>query len=102
MLAEDCKQELSEATRSLETAKQELSTVQDRKDALQGEAERLKALNNQTADKIREANEAIKKYSPILLNLQNQLNEAKSELSVVETAIKEKRQRGQRSSAWTA
>lgn len=94
VLAEDCKQELSEATRSLETAKQELSTVQDRKDALQGEAERLKALNNQTADKIREANEAIKKYSSILLNLQNQLNEAKSELSVVETAIKEKRAEG--------
>lgn len=94
VLAEDCKQELSEATRSLETAKQELSTVQDRKDALQGEAERLKALNNQTADKIREANEAIKKYSSILLNLQNQLNEAKSELSVVETAIKEKKAEG--------
>ena len=94
VLAEDCKQELSEATRSLETAKQELSTVQDRKDALQGEAERLKALNNQTADKIREANEAIKKYSSILLNLQNQLSEAKSELSVVETAIKEKKAEG--------
>lgn len=94
VLAEDCKQELSEATRSLETAKQELSTVQDIKDALQGEAERLKALNNQTADKIREANEAIKKYSSILLNLQNQLNEAKSELSVVETAIKEKKAEG--------
>ena len=94
IIAEDCKQELSEATRSLETAKQELSTVQDRKDALQGEAERLKALNNQTADKIREANEAIKKYSSILLNLQNQLNEAKSELSVVETAIKEKKAEG--------
>lgn len=94
VLAEDCKQELSEATRSLETAKQELSTVQDRKDALQGEAERLKTLNNQTADKIREANEAIKKYSSILLNLQNQLNEAKSELSVVETAIKEKKAEG--------
>lgn len=94
VLAEDCKQELSEATRSLETAKQELSTVQDRKDALQGEAERLKALNNQTADKIREANEAIKKYSSILLNLQNQLNEAKSELSAVETAIKEKKAEG--------
>lgn len=94
VLAEDCKQELSEATRSLETVKQELSTVQDRKDALQGEAERLKALNNQTADKIREANEAIKKYSSILLNLQNQLNEAKSELSVVETAIKEKKAEG--------
>ncbi|PBG44777.1 hypothetical protein BGU93_18915 [Clostridioides difficile] len=32
VLAEDCKQELSEATRSLETVKQELSTMQDRKD----------------------------------------------------------------------
>lgn len=94
VLAEDCKQELSEATRSLETVKQELSTMQYRKDALQGEAERLKALNNQTADKIREANEAIKKYSSTLLNLQNQLNEAKSELSVVETAIKEKKTEG--------
>lgn len=94
VLAEDYKQELSEATRSLETVKQELSTMQGRKDALQGEAERLKALNNQTADKIREANEAIKKYSSTLLNLQNQLNEAKSELSVVETAIKEKKAEG--------
>lgn len=94
VLAEDYKQELSEATRSLETVKQELSTMQDRKDALQGEVERLKALNNQTADKIREANEAIKKYSSTLLNLQNQLNEAKSELSVVETAIKEKKAEG--------
>lgn len=94
VLAEDYKQELSEATRSLETVKQELSTMQYRKDALQGEAERLKALNNQTADKIREANEAIKKYSSTLLNLQNQLNEAKSELSAVETAIKEKKAEG--------
>lgn len=100
VLAEDCKQELSEATRSLETVKQELSTVQDRKDALQGEAERLKALNNQTADKIREANEAIKKYSSILLNLQNQLNEAKSELSVVETAVKEKKTEGAEKFGW--
>lgn len=100
VLAEDCKQELSEATRSLETVKQELSTVQDRKDALQGEAERLKALNNQTADKVREANEAIKKYSSILLNLQNQLNEAKSELSVVETAIKEKKTEGAEKFGW--
>lgn len=100
VLAEDCKQELSEATRSLETVKQELSTVQDRKDALQGEAERLKALNNQTADKVREANEAIKKYSSILLNLQNQLNEAKSELSVVETAIKEKKTEGAEKFSW--
>lgn len=100
VLAEDCKQELSEATRSLETVKQELSTVQDRKDALQGEAERLKALNNQTADKVREANEAIKKYSSILLNLQNQLNEAKSELSVVETAIKEKKTEGAGKFGW--
>lgn len=41
VLAEDCKQELSEATRSLETVKQELSTMQDRKDTLQGEIEGL-------------------------------------------------------------
>lgn len=100
VLAEDCKQELSEATRSLETVKQELSTTQDRKDALQGEAERLKALNNQTADKIREATETIKKYSSILLDLQNQLNEAKSELSVVETAVKEKKAEGAEKFGW--
>lgn len=100
VLAEDCKQELSEATRSLETVKQELSTTQDRKDALQGEAERLKALNNQTADKIREATEAIKKYSSILLDLQNQLNEAKSELSAVETAVKEKKAEGAEKFGW--
>lgn len=100
VLAEECKQELSEATRSLETVKHELSTTQDRKDALQGEAERLKALNNQTADKIREATEAIKKYSSILLDLQNQLNEAKSELSVVETAVKEKKAEGAEKFGW--
>lgn len=100
VLAEECKQELSEATRSLETVKQELSTTQDRKDALQGEAERLKALNNQTADKIREATEAIKKYSSILLDLQNQLNEAKSELSMVETAVKEKKAEGAEKFGW--
>lgn len=100
VLTEDCKQELSEATRSLETVKHELSTTQDRKDALQGEAERLKALNNQTADKIREATEAIKKYSSILLDLQNQLNEAKSELSVVETAVKEKKAEGAEKFGW--
>lgn len=100
VLVEDCKQELSEATRSLETVKQELSTTQDRKDALQGEAERLKALNNQTADKIREATEAIKKYSSILLDLQNQLNKAKSELSVVETAVKEKKAEGAEKFGW--
>lgn len=100
VLVEDCKQELSEATRSLETVKQELSTTQDRKDALQGETERLKALNNQTADKIREATEAIKKYSSILLDLQNQLNKAKSELSVVETAVKEKKAEGAEKFGW--
>ncbi|PBG46033.1 hypothetical protein [Clostridioides difficile] len=34
VLAEACKQELSEATSSLETVKQELTTMQDRKDTL--------------------------------------------------------------------
>lgn len=97
VLAEDCKQELSEATRSLETVKQELSTMQDRKDTLQGEIERLEAVDKQTKVRV---HEALEKQKPVLLDLQKRISEAKSELSVVETAVKEKKAEGAEKFGW--
>lgn len=97
IIAEDCKRELSEATRSLETVKQELSTMQDRKDTLQGEIERLEAIDKQTKVRV---HEALEKQKPVLLDLQKQISEAKSELSVVETAVKEKKAEGAEKFGW--
>lgn len=97
VLAEDCKQELSEATRSLEAVKQELSTMQDRKDTLQGEIERLEAIDKQTKVRV---HEALEKQKPVLLDLQKRISEAKSELSVVETAVKEKKAEGAEKFGW--
>lgn len=97
IIAEDCKQELSEATRSLETVKQELSTMQDRKDTLQGEIERLEAIDKQTKARV---HEALEKQKPVLLDLQKRISEAKSELSVVETAVKEKKAEGAEKFGW--
>lgn len=97
IIAEDCKQELSEATRSLETVKQELSAMQDRKDTLQGEIERLEAIDKQTKVRV---HEALEKQKPILLDLQKRISEAKSELSVVETAVKEKKAEGAEKFGW--
>lgn len=97
VLAEDCKQELSEAARSLETVKQELSTMQDRKDTLQGEIERLEAIDKQTKVRV---HEALEKQKPVLLDLQKRISEAKSELSVIETAVKEKKAEGAEKFGW--
>lgn len=97
IIAEDCKQELSEATRSLEVVKQELSAMQDKKDTLQGEIERLEAIDKQT--KIR-VHEALEKQKPVLLDLQKRISEAKSELSVIETAVKEKKAEGTEKFGW--
>lgn len=97
IIAEDCKQELSEATRSLETVKQELSTMQDRKDTLQGEIERLEAIDKQTKVRV---HEALEKQKPVLLDLQKRIGEAKSELSVIETAVKEKKAEGAEKFGW--
>lgn len=97
VLAKDCKQELSEATRSLETVKQELSTMQDRKDTLQGEIERLEAIDKQTKVRV---HEALEKQKPVLLDLQKRISEAKSELSVIETAVKEKKAEGTEKFGW--
>ena len=97
VLAEDCKQELSEATRSLETVKQELSAMQDRKDTLRGEIERLEAIDKQTKVRV---HEALEKQKPVLLDLQKRISEAKSELSVVETAVKEKKAEGAEKFGW--
>lgn len=97
VLAEDCKQELSEATRSLETVKQELSTMQGRKDTLQGEIERLEAIDKQTRARV---HKALEKQKSDLLDLQERISEAKSELSVVETAVKEKKTEGAEKFGW--
>lgn len=97
IIAEDCKQELSEATRSLETVKQELSAMQDRKDTLQGEIERLEAIDKQTKVRV---HEALEKQKPVLLDLQKRISEAKSELSVIETAVKEKKAAGAEKFGW--
>lgn len=97
IIAEDCKQELSEATRTLETVKQELSAMQDRKDTLQGEIERLEAIDKQTKVRV---HEALEKQKPVLLDLQKRISEAKSELSVVETAVKEKKAEGAEKFGW--
>ena len=97
IIAEDCKQELSEATRSLEAVKQELSAMQDRKDTLQGEIERLEAIDKQTKVRV---HEALEKQKPVLLDLQKRISEAKSELSVIETAVKEKKAEGTEKFGW--
>lgn len=97
IIAEDCKQELSEATRSLETVKQELSAMQDRKGTLQGEIERLEAIDKQTKVRV---HEALEKQKPVLLDLQKRISEAKSELSVIETAVKEKKAEGAEKFGW--
>lgn len=97
IIAEDCKQELSEATRSLETVKQELSAMQDRKDTLQGEIEHLEAIDKQTKVRV---HEALEKQKPVLLDLQKRISEAKSELSVIETAVKEKKAEGTEKFGW--
>ena len=97
IITEDCKRELSEATRSLETVKQELSTMQDRKDTLQGEIERLEAIDKQTKVRV---HEALEKQKPVLLDLQKRISEAKSELSAIETAVKEKKAEGTEKFGW--
>lgn len=97
IIAEDCKQELSEATRSLEVVKQELSAMQDKKDTLQGEIERLEAIDKQTKVRV---HETLEKQKPVLLGLQKRISEAKSELSVIETAVKEKKAEGTEKFGW--
>lgn len=100
IIAEDCKQELSEATRSLETVKQELSTMQDRKDTLQGEIKRLEEVKSRADQTMKRVHETVNQQKPILLDLQKRISEAKSELSVVETAVKEKKAEGAEKFGW--
>ena len=82
-VTDNCKQELSEASRSLEMVKRELSTMQEKRVALQGEIERLEEAKNR-ADQ----------------TMQQRISEAKSELSVVEIAIKEKMTEGAGKFGW--
>ena len=63
--------------------KHELSTMQEKRDALQAEIERLEEAKNRTDQ-----------------TMQQRISEAKSELSVVETAIKEKTTEGEGKFGW--
>ena len=115
VLAEDYKQELSEATRSLETVKEELSLMESQKDALRGEitalgAEKeraeegyknartvlIKARNEMseikdTLPKMRQEKAELERELPVL---SAQISEAKTELQTVEKAIKKKMDEG--------
>ena len=79
--------EYGEIAQELQTVtdnyKQELSTMQEKRDALQAEIERLEEAKNR-ADQ----------------TMQQRISEAKSELSVVETAIKEKMTEGAGKFGW--
>ena len=121
IIAEDCKQELSEATRSLETVKQELSTMQDRKDTLQGEITALEAKKEEaeevyknaqtvlikarsemsktkdTLPKMRQEKAELERELPVL---SARISEAKTELQTVETAIKKKMDEGAEKFGW--
>ena len=107
-------QELAEATRSLETVKQELSTMEAQKDALRGEIEGLEAKRNEVEQLTLKAGAYLAKYRPQIRELQEQkaemerelpvlqerISEAKSELAVVETAVKEKKAEGAGQFGW--
>ena len=86
VLAEDCKQELS--------------TMQDRKDTLQGEIKRLEEVKSRADQTMKRVHETVNQQKPILLDLQKRISEAKSELSVVETAVKEKKAEGAEKFGW--
>ncbi|PBG42448.1 hypothetical protein, partial [Clostridioides difficile] len=91
---------LSGASGSLETDRTGHSSVQDRKKALHGEIELReegKSGVDQTSKRVREAGNQQK---PTLLELQKRISEAKSELSVVETAVKEKKAEGAEMFGW--
>lgn len=83
-----------------EDCKQELSTMQDRKDTLQGEIERLEEVKSRANQTMKRVHETVNQQKPILLDLQKRISEAKSELSVVETAVKEKKAEGAEKFGW--
>ena len=99
-VTDNCKQELSEASRSLEMVKRELSTMQEKRVALQGEIERLEEVKSRADQTMKRVHETVNQQKPILLDLQKRISEAKSELSVVETAIKEKTTEGEGKFGW--
>lgn len=75
-------------------------TMQDRKDTLQGEIERLEEVKNRANQTMKRVHETVNQQKPILLDLQKRISEAKSELSVVETAVKEKKAEGAEKFGW--
>lgn len=61
------------------------------------EKERLEAIDKQTKVRV---HEALERQKPVLLDLQKRISEAKSELSVIETAVKEKKAEGTEKFGW--
>jgi len=84
--AEDSRQTLQEATRSLETVKEDISLMEAQKNALQGEIEGLQTKRAE-----------LERTLPALTA---QISEAETELAVVETAIKEKKEDGAGQFGW--
>ena len=74
--------------------------MQDRKDTLQGEIERLEEVKSRADQTMKRVHETVNQQKPILLDLQKRISEAKSELSVVETAVKEKKAEGAEKFGW--
>ena len=112
--AQESKQELAEASRSLETVKQELSTMEAQKTALRGEIEGLEATKAKVEQTTKQMVAVMRANKPALEEmaqkkaemerelpaLSAQISEAKSELAVVETAIKEKKAEGAGQFGW--
>lgn len=112
--AQESRQELAEATRSLEAVKQELSTMEAQKTALRGEIEGLEAAKAKVEQTTKQMVAVMRANKPALEEmaqkkaemerelpaLSAQISEAKSELAIVETAIKEKKAEGAGQFGW--
>ncbi|PBG46554.1 hypothetical protein, partial [Clostridioides difficile] len=67
---------------------------------LQGEIERLEEVKSRADQTMKRVHESVNQQKPILLDLQKRTSEAKSELSVVETAVKEEKAEGAEQVGW--
>lgn len=126
--AETAHTELLEARESLDTAKQEISSLQAEKTALEGKIEDTEAKKTEIEQKTQQAYRILKEYTPKIAALKSewetisknlpemrqqkaeterelsamkeQISEAKAELEVVESAIKRKMDEGQGQFGW--
>lgn len=92
-----------EATKARQMALQEqerIKPLQEKKKALQGEIERLEEVKSRADQTMKRVHETVNQHKPILLDLQKRISEAKAELSVVETAVKEKKTEGADKFGW--